>query len=83
MPEDKITASDKLNGYFKRIYAANIMYKDRAYSITEYKDAVEKVLGEMTYAEMSEKEYSTTLANLVKGHMISQEYADYYLERRK
>ena len=83
MPEDKITTSEKLNGYFKRVYAANILYKDRVYSITEYKDAVEKILGEMTYAEMPEREYSVTLANLVKGHMISQEYADYYLEHRK
>lgn len=83
MPEDKITTSDKLNGYFKRIYAANILYKDKAYSITEYKDAVESTLGEMAYAEMSEKEYSLTLSNLVKGRLISQEYADYYLQHRK
>ncbi len=83
MPEDKITKSDKLNGYFKRIYAANILYKDKVYSITEYKDAVEKTLGEMVYAEMPEREYSATLANLVKGRLISQEYADYYLEHRK
>lgn len=83
MPEDKITESDKLNGYFKRVYAANILYKDRVYSITEYKDAVEKILGEMVYADMPEREYSMTLANLVKGHMISQEYADYYLGHRK
>lgn len=83
MPEDKITSSEKLNGYFKRVYAANILYKDRAYSITEYKDAIEKILGEMTYADMPQREYDITLANMVKGHMISQEYADYYGEHRK
>ncbi|MBR1597523.1 MAG: hypothetical protein IJ661_01265 [Lachnospiraceae bacterium] len=82
MPEDKITKSDKLNGFFKRIYAANILYKDRVYSINEYKDAVEKVLGEMAYAEMPQREYDETLNNLVKGHLISQEYADYYEEHR-
>ena len=83
MPEDKITTSDKLNGYFKKIYAANILYKDKVCTITEYKEAVESTLGEMVYAEMPEREYSLTLANLVKGRLISQEYADYYLERRK
>lgn len=83
MPEDKITKSDKLNGFFKRVYAANILYKDRAYSITEYKNEVEKVLGEMTYADMPRREYDSTLANMVKGHLISQEYADYYEAHRK
>ena len=82
MPEDKITRSDKLNGFFKRIYSANILYKDRVYSITEYKDAVEQVLGEMAYADMPQREYDATLDNLVKGHLISQEYADYYEEHR-
>ncbi len=83
MPEDKITQSEKLNGYFKKIYAANILFKDRVYSITEYKDEVEKVLGEMIYAQMPQREYDVTLDNLVKGHLISQEYADYYKERRE
>jgi hypothetical protein len=83
MPEDKITTSDKVNSYFKRVYAANILYKDRVYSITEYKDAVETILGEMTYADMKGREYENTLANLVKGHMIAQEDADYYLAHRK
>lgn len=83
MPEDKITSSDKVNSYFKRVYAANLLYKDRVYSITEYKDEVEKILGEMVYADMTQSEYDTTLSNMVKGHLISQEYADYYEAHRK
>ncbi|MCR5700840.1 MAG: hypothetical protein K6G76_01700 [Lachnospiraceae bacterium] len=83
MPKDKYTTSDKLNGYFKRVYAANILYKDKVYSINDYKDEVEKILGEMTYAKMPEKEYDFTLDSLVKAHMISTEYADYYKEHRK
>lgn len=82
MPKDKITGSEKLNGYFKRIYAANILFKDKVYGITEYKEAVEKVLGEMCHAEMPEREFKVTLENLVKGRLISQQYADYYTELR-
>lgn len=82
MPQDKITKSENLNGYFKRIYAANILLKDKVYSITEYKEAVEKVLGEMCHAEMPEREFKVTLENLVKGGLISQQYADYYTELR-
>lgn len=80
MPEDKITKSEKLNGFFKRVYAANILYKDRVYSITEYKDAVEKELSEMCYADIPEREFAITLENLVKGRLISQEYAAYYTD---
>jgi hypothetical protein len=83
MPKDKYTTSDKLNGFFKRVYAANVLYKDKVYTINDYKDEVEKILGEMTYAKMPEKEYDFTLDSLVKAHMISTEYADYYKEHRK
>lgn len=83
MPEDKLTRSDKVNGFFKRIYAANILYKDRVYSITEYKEVVEKALKEMCYAEIPATEFEITLENLVKARFISQEYADYYTEARK
>ena len=82
MPQDKITKSEKLNGYFKRIYAANILLKDKVYNITEYKEAVEKALGEMCHAQMPEREFKVTLENLVKGGMISHQYADYYTELR-
>lgn len=82
MPKDKITQSEKLNGYFKRIYAAHIMYQDRVYSITEYKEAVENILKELCYAEMPDQEFVITLENLVKGRMISSEYANHYMEYR-
>lgn len=82
MPEDKITKSDGLNGFFKRIYAAQILYKDQVYEIMEYKEAVENTLKDMCYAEMSKREFASTLENLVKGKLISQQYAKYYLEMR-
>ncbi|MCI8508070.1 MAG: hypothetical protein HFJ06_05875 [Lachnospiraceae bacterium] len=82
MPQDKITKSEKINGFFKRIYAANILYRDRVYSITEYKEAVEKALGEMCYAEIPEREFVITLENLMKGKFISQEYVDHYKDMR-
>jgi hypothetical protein len=83
MPDDKITQSEKLNGFFKRVYAAHILFQDHVYSITEYKESVEKTLKEMCYAEMPQQEFSLTLENLVRGRMISQEYADYYMEVKR
>lgn len=82
MPQNKITQSDKLNGFFKRIYSAHILYQDRVYSITEYKNEVEKTLKEMCFAEIPDREFMVTLENLVKGKLISQTYADYYYDHR-
>lgn len=83
MPQDKITKSDKINGFFKRIYAGQILYRDHVYSITEYKEMVEKVLTEMCHADMPEREFVITMENLVRGQLISQEYADYYSRQRE
>ena len=83
MPRDKITESEQLNGFFKRIYAANILYRDRVYSIMEYKDSIEQALRDMCYAEMPEREFNTTLEQLIKGRLISDEYANHYREIRR
>lgn len=82
MPEDKITRSDGLNGFFKRIYAAHILYNDQVYEIMEYKEAVENTLKDMCYAEMSKREFASTLDNLVKGKLISKAYANHYMDMR-
>ncbi|MCM1159176.1 MAG: hypothetical protein NC300_10440 [Bacteroidales bacterium] len=82
MPKDKVTESDKINGFFKRVYSAHILFVDKVYSITEYKEAVEKILREMCYAELPDREFVITLKNLVKKRLISREYADYYMEMK-
>lgn len=82
MPQDKITESDMVNGFFKRIYAANILFKDKVYSITDYKDVVETALKEMCYAEVSRREYVLTLENLLKARLISKQYVTHYTAMR-
>lgn len=82
MPKDKITESDKINGFFKRVYAANILFKDKVYSITEYKEAVEMALKEMCYAEIPRREYVLTLENLFKARLISKQYVTHYIAMR-
>ncbi len=82
MPKDKITESDMVNGFFKRIYAANIMFKDKVISINEYKDEVERSLKEMCYAEVSRREYVITLENLFKARLISKQYVSHYIAMR-
>ena len=78
VPKDKITQSDKLNSYFKKVYAAYILYQDKVYSITEYKNQIEEILKELCYSDVPRSEFQATLDNMVKGRMISREYADYY-----
>ncbi len=82
MPKDKITDSDMVNGFFKRIYAANIMFKDKVITINEYKEEVELALKEMCYAEVSRREYIITLENLFKARLISKQYVTHYTAMR-
>ncbi len=82
MPKDKITETDKINGFFKRVYAANILFKDKVYSISEYKDAVDMALKEMCYAEVSRREFIITLENLQKARLISNQYVEHYVNLR-
>lgn len=82
MPSDRITRSNEVNGFFKRAYAANLLYNDKAYSVTEYKDAVEKILLELCHAEMPEREFNSTMENMVKAKFISREYAEHYYRVR-
>jgi hypothetical protein len=82
MPKDKITDNERLNGFFKRVYAANILYRDRVYSILEYKNSIEKTLHDLCYAEMTDKEFEATLEQLLRGRLISGEYVDHYRELR-
>lgn len=83
MPKDKITESDMVNGFFKRVYAANIMFKDKVISINEYKEEVELALREMCYAEIPKREYVLTLENLHKAKLISKQYVTYYIAMRE
>ena len=82
MPKDKITESDMVNGFFKRIYAANIMFKDKVIGINDYKEEVELALKEMCYAEISRREYVLTLENLFKARLISKQYVSHYIAMR-
>lgn len=83
MPEDKVTCSEKLNGFFKRIYSSFILYQDKVIGIRDYKEQVEQALRDMCYAEIPMREFYVTMENLVKGKMISTEYADYYINLKE
>lgn len=82
MPKDKITESEIVNGFFKRVYAANIMFKDKVIGINEYKEEVELTLKEMCYAEIPRREYVLTLENLHKARLISKQYVTHYVAMR-
>ena len=82
MPKDKITESDMVNGFFKRVYAANILFKDKVIGINEYKEEVELALRSMCYADIPKREYVLTLENLYRAKLISRQYVTYYTTMR-
>lgn len=71
------------NPYFESAYALNIMLKDTVLSVKEYKIKIKELLEQLTDAKISNEDFIDYMEQLVKGRLITREYAQYYIERRK
>ncbi|MBE5962103.1 MAG: hypothetical protein E7256_12120 [Lachnospiraceae bacterium] len=80
--EDRVMDSDLYSPYFKSAYKLNILLRDGVIQINEYKQKVKEVLESLADANISLEEFHKNMEQLVKGRMITEEYADYYMEYR-
>ncbi|MDD5935786.1 MAG: hypothetical protein PUC65_09530 [Clostridiales bacterium] len=71
------------NPYFESAYALNIMLKDTVLSVNEYKIKMRELLQKLTDAKISNEDFVGYMNQLVQGRLITREYAEYYMERRK
>ncbi len=71
------------NPYFESAYALNIMLKDTVLSVKEYKIKIKELLEKLTDAKISNEDFMNYMDQLVKGRLITSEYAQYYIDRRK
>lgn len=80
--KDRVMDSDSYSTYFKSAYKLNILLRDGVIQISEYKQKVKEVLESLAEAKISLEEFHKNMEQLVKGRMITEEYADYYMEYR-
>lgn len=71
------------NVYFESAYALNIMLKDTVLSVSEYKTEIKSLLQKLTDAQINRDVFLNYMDQLVRARLITQEYAEYYVQRRK
>ena len=82
MVNDRVMDSEIYSPYFKSAYKLNILLRDGVIQVNEYKQKVKEVLESLAEAKISLEEFHKNIDQLVKGRMITEEYAEYYLEYR-
>ena len=82
LPEEEIY-SKKFSPYFTSAYKLNILLKDGILSVNDYKRKIKAVLLALAEAEISFDVFETYINQLIKGRLVTKEYAEYYLDYRK
>ena len=80
--EDKVTTSNKVNIYFKEAYKANIKLRDNVLDANGYADSITKTLDDMAHSAISYAEFKDTLNLMTKNKLITDEYANHYMDVR-
>ncbi len=80
--EDKVTTSSKVNIFFKEAYKANIKLRDNILDANGYADSITKILDDMAHSSISYAEFKDTLNLMTKNKLITDEYANHYMDVR-
>lgn len=81
--EDPVMSSERVSPYYKEGYKLSILWKDGVIRTKEYKSGVKQMMQSLTEAELSMEAFLEYVNQLVRGHLITQEYAEYYIGLRK
>lgn len=74
--EDEVTRSGKFNPYFIRVYQYQLLWKDQGIDTDEYKEKIMDTLNEMADSDIDDGVFVANLKQMMKYHMISQEFAN-------
>ena len=73
--EDGITRSGKFDEDFIKLYENQILLKDQVLDVIEYRQRVLEILYAMADSDISDQEFVRRLKQMVRYHMVSEEYA--------
>lgn len=69
----------RFNGYFEDVYKMNLLFKEKALSCEEYESCVRELLVNYAEHEESVESFQNTIYQLVQYNLISEEYAQFYM----
>lgn len=79
---DKQFDRTRFNSYFEEVYKANLLFKENALSCEEYEQQVREMLVNLAEHEEDIKVFQQTIGQLTQYSLISQEYAEFYMNYR-
>lgn len=80
--EDSVTNSKLYHDCFKEAHKLGILLKDNGITIEKYKKQITDVMEQLIYSDLSPHNFENTLQLMVRHHLITQEFADYYQEQK-
>lgn len=81
--EDEVTKEPSHSNYFVEMYQQNLLLRDGVLTAQEYKQQIRAVLTLMAQDKMGFDEFVKNLEQMTDYRLITQEYADFYLDYRK
>ncbi len=78
--DDALNTSQYVDEYFKEVYRDSILCKNGIYTLEEYRDKAEKVLDALLVAPMDRDDFSRSLRNMKRCHLITQDQMMKYMQ---
>lgn len=78
--DDIIMRDVRYNDFFKEIYKAGILFRNKVLTTKEYRDLISDTLHKLVKTGVSEKEYENTLQSLYQHKLITEEYISFYMQ---
>lgn len=72
----------RFGGYFEEAYKTKLLLQEEVYDAEEYKIKIKEILIGLAEHEEQIDIFRNTIASMVKYHLISDEYAEYYMNYR-
>jgi hypothetical protein len=80
MVDDAINTSTHFDEYFKEVYRYSILCKNDVYTLEEYRKKMEEVLEALLVAPITGKEFSKSLRDMNRYHLITSDYVTKYTQ---
>jgi hypothetical protein len=80
MVDDAINTSHHFDEYFKEVYRYSLLCKNDVYTLEEYRQKMEGVLEELLVAPITGQEFSKSLRDMNRYHLITSEYVTKYTQ---
>lgn len=76
---DAVSKNEQHSQYYCDAYKLSIFWKDGIIDTKAYKERVKKLLGDMIKTEMTYNDYQGYVEEMIRGSLITKEYAEYFL----